>query len=29
LTLYRVSSDGIEIIRILHGRQKIGVDSIP
>jgi toxin ParE1/3/4 len=28
LTLYRVSDEGIEIIRVLHGRRKIGRDTV-
>ena len=28
LTLYRVESDRIEIVRVLHGRRKIGGDDV-
>lgn len=28
LTLYRVDSEGVEIIRILHGKQKINRETI-
>ncbi len=28
LTLYRVATDGILIIRVLHGRRKIGGDAV-
>jgi toxin ParE1/3/4 len=27
LTLYRITGDGIEIIRVLHGRRKIGPEN--
>ena len=28
LTLYRIAADGILIIRVLHGRRKIGGDEV-
>ena len=28
LTLYRILDDGIEIVRLLHGRRKIGRGSV-
>ncbi len=28
LTLYRIAADGILIIRVLHGRRKIGGDDV-
>ncbi|RWM11630.1 MAG: type II toxin-antitoxin system RelE/ParE family toxin [Mesorhizobium sp.] len=28
LTLYRVGSDAVEILRVLHGRRKIGADDL-
>ncbi|MDX8479457.1 type II toxin-antitoxin system RelE/ParE family toxin [Mesorhizobium sp. VK24D] len=28
LTLYRVSGDAIEILRVLHGRRQIGADDL-
>lgn len=29
LTLYRISSNGIEIVRVIHGRRKMGSDLVP
>ncbi|MGX9177278.1 hypothetical protein [Mesorhizobium sp. BHbdii] len=28
LTLYRVSEDAVEILRVLHGRRKIEADDL-
>ncbi|WP_366664103.1 type II toxin-antitoxin system RelE/ParE family toxin [Mesorhizobium sp.] len=28
LTLHRVGSDAVEILRVLHGRRKIGADDL-
>ncbi|MER8976121.1 hypothetical protein NKI18_27075 [Mesorhizobium sp. M0800] len=28
LTLYRVSEEAIEIVRVLHGRRKIAADDL-